>query len=503
VIERSKQESGAGAATQAPREAPVVGKRSLAEQLAPAREATPVTPRAPGAATASFADLPPAAPGGLGDVVDDFFQARRIGAPIEAEVPAGAGAGEPLPDELRAAAEAGFGHDFSAVRVHEDGAAEQVGAEAFARGDDLHFAAGRFDADGGRDLIGHELAHVVQQRSGRVTSPQARGGEVVDAGLEAEADLAGAAFARGAPVAVATGGASTVAVQYRRIGVRGRGTAAVQSELAELSPRQLAQIANDTAEQLRAVGFEFDDAELAALRAEAAMLLQQQAAPPSRRFNMASRADEDTGMNLLLAAAQPDLNAMDGVGSGYQGPVDEHSTVFNPESRNPAPRSDLGRTMARDQGMSGRLPATTAASGIQPGLPPQQWLHRHGHGLGGMDTADNVASGSEQANTEMIPVESAVAGRGDLMMQVTFQQQTGTYLIHRIQMRVYNQETGDLVFQHDVDGQSRVFTRQQYDQLGLRAREAMATDVMEVRADYPQISVAEAQAVLGLLGLRG
>lgn len=89
------------------------------------------------------------------------------------------------------------------------------------------------------------------------------------------------------------------------------------------------------------------------------------------------------------------------------------------------------------------------------------------------------------------------------MMQVTFQQQTGTYLIHRIQMRVYNQETGDLVFQHDVDGQSRVFTRQQYDQLGLRAREAMATDVMEVRADYPQISVAEAQAVLGLLGLRG
>ena len=62
-----------------------------------------------------------------------------------------------------------FGHDFSRVRVHSGGAAEQsardVNANAYTVGHNIVFGAGRF-APGtheGRRLIAHELTHVVQQ----------------------------------------------------------------------------------------------------------------------------------------------------------------------------------------------------------------------------------------------------------------------------------------------------------------------------------------------------
>ena len=38
--------------------------------------------------------------------------------------------------------ESAFGADFSAVRIHEDGAADAVDAQAYARGTDLHFGPG-------------------------------------------------------------------------------------------------------------------------------------------------------------------------------------------------------------------------------------------------------------------------------------------------------------------------------------------------------------------------
>lgn len=106
-----------------------------------------------------------------------------------------------------------FGADFSTVRLHQgDGVAEAHGAHALAHGDDIHFAAGRGPQD--RALLGHELAHVVQQREGRVAAPQGKDGAIVaDPALESEADRAGAAVARGEPVpseARARGGSSRV-----------------------------------------------------------------------------------------------------------------------------------------------------------------------------------------------------------------------------------------------------------------------------------------------------
>ena len=116
-------------------------------------------------------------------------------APVE-----DAGGGASLPEPTRFKLQDLFGTDLSAVRVHQGGAAPAMGALAYAQGDDVHFAPGRFQPgtpDGDR-LIGHEVAHVVQQREGRVAAPQQHKGAVVaDAALEAEADAFGDRAARG------------------------------------------------------------------------------------------------------------------------------------------------------------------------------------------------------------------------------------------------------------------------------------------------------------------
>ncbi len=112
------------------------------------------------------------------------------------------GGGSPLPEATRMQMERSLGSDFSSVRVHQGGQAGALGARAFAQGESIHFAPGAYapGSASGDALIGHELAHVVQQRAGRVSpGPQGKGGAInSDRGLEAEADRAGAAAARGA-----------------------------------------------------------------------------------------------------------------------------------------------------------------------------------------------------------------------------------------------------------------------------------------------------------------
>jgi ribosomal protein S18 acetylase RimI-like enzyme len=103
------------------------------------------------------------------------------------------GGGKPLPPALLAKMESALGADFSAVRVHVGPQAARIGAIAFTTGNDLYFAPGQFQPDSvqGQQLIGHELAHVVQQRQGRVRAPGAGMAVVQDRALEAEADRLG------------------------------------------------------------------------------------------------------------------------------------------------------------------------------------------------------------------------------------------------------------------------------------------------------------------------
>jgi len=87
-------------------------------------------------------------------------------APSQRLVP---GLGRPLPTSVRQFMEPRFGHDFSRVRIHTDGAAARSAAALHARaytlGHDLVFGAGRYApaTDEGRRLLAHELVHVVQQ----------------------------------------------------------------------------------------------------------------------------------------------------------------------------------------------------------------------------------------------------------------------------------------------------------------------------------------------------
>jgi hypothetical protein len=114
------------------------------------------------------------------------------------------GAGERMPAAVQHKMERAFGFDFSAVRIHHDDQARSVGALAFAQGTDLHFAPGQYapQSQAGQAVLGHELAHVVQQAAGRVRAPaQALGGAINDdPELEREADRKGARAAAGKPV---------------------------------------------------------------------------------------------------------------------------------------------------------------------------------------------------------------------------------------------------------------------------------------------------------------
>lgn len=77
--------------------------------------------------------------------------------------------GQPLASSARAFFEPRFGQDFSRVRVHTDGEAQQsardVSALAYTVGRHVVFGAGRYapGTPNGQRLLAHELTHVLQQ----------------------------------------------------------------------------------------------------------------------------------------------------------------------------------------------------------------------------------------------------------------------------------------------------------------------------------------------------
>jgi hypothetical protein len=152
----------------------------------------------------------------VAELTESIWLKAFQGAPEEGAVPAEAlsasGGGAAMPAAVQAKMEHAFGADLSAVRIHEGPQAASIGAAAYTRGTDIHFAPGHYDpsSERGQELLGHELTHVVQQSHGRVSAPvQGKGAVTInsDAGLEHEADVLGARAARGERVFGGGGGA--------------------------------------------------------------------------------------------------------------------------------------------------------------------------------------------------------------------------------------------------------------------------------------------------------
>ena len=82
------------------------------------------------------------------------------------------GHGRPLPGDAKAYFERRFGFDFGTVRIHTDehaaDAASELGARAFTARGNIVFGRGEFapGTASGRQLLAHELTHVVQQHGG-------------------------------------------------------------------------------------------------------------------------------------------------------------------------------------------------------------------------------------------------------------------------------------------------------------------------------------------------
>jgi hypothetical protein len=109
-----------------------------------------------------------------------------------------------------------YAHDFSSVRVHSDEraakSADALSARAYTLGPKVVFGRGQFapETAKGRELLGHELAHVVQQSRGGAAMPGP-----ANRGLESEADQAASLAARGKRATVA--GSSGIGLALKSI----------------------------------------------------------------------------------------------------------------------------------------------------------------------------------------------------------------------------------------------------------------------------------------------
>jgi hypothetical protein len=71
-----------------------------------------------------------------------------------------------------------FNYDFSDVTIHTGTDAVQMTrelkAQAFAQGKDIYFSEGKYspETSSDKELLAHELTHVVQQNPARSAKPQ-------------------------------------------------------------------------------------------------------------------------------------------------------------------------------------------------------------------------------------------------------------------------------------------------------------------------------------------
>ncbi|MEH2037995.1 eCIS core domain-containing protein [Nostoc sp.] len=93
---------------------------------------------------------------------------------LETSIQQARGNGQPLADDIKQPMEQAFGADFGSVRVHTDAQSDSLNqsiqARAFTTGQDVFFRQGEYSpgSNAGKELLAHELTHVVQQNGSAV-----------------------------------------------------------------------------------------------------------------------------------------------------------------------------------------------------------------------------------------------------------------------------------------------------------------------------------------------
>ena len=161
--------------------------RSVAPDVERQRHPTPAGP-----APAIRRDEPEAAVSRLGSAIGNRGLSRAITQmrdgegilpgglvhpDVEAAIAATSGSGNRLHTGVAEQVGGAYGQHLGDVHVHHDDHAaalsRAVSARAFTVGSDIFFGAGEYrpDSFGGRELLAHELAHVVQQQGAPNTGP--------------------------------------------------------------------------------------------------------------------------------------------------------------------------------------------------------------------------------------------------------------------------------------------------------------------------------------------
>ncbi|MDX2100063.1 MAG: DUF4157 domain-containing protein, partial [Leptolyngbyaceae cyanobacterium bins.59] len=124
----------------------------------------------------------PGIPPAPSPVIRPLVQTQAMGeettgpSELEEKIESKRGNGNSLPDPVRGSMEHSFGADFSGVKIHTDGESDQLNrslhSRAFTTKQDIFFRQGEYQPENsdGKELLAHELTHVVQQNGSEVRS---------------------------------------------------------------------------------------------------------------------------------------------------------------------------------------------------------------------------------------------------------------------------------------------------------------------------------------------
>jgi hypothetical protein len=311
--------------------------------------------------------------------------ARRPGPGAPAAAPANG-----LPEPLKTNMEAMSGLALDDVRVHRNSSRPAaLDALAFAQGAEIHLAAGQ-----DRHLP-HEAWHVVQQKQGRVKPTlQLAGADVnADASLEREADRMGwravcqgfgSGLAGGAPFRAAAGGPPVA-----------------QRVPSEEEKGLLLTRAYDfyTYQTKGDVEFAYG------LKGNYRLIRPKSGKAYWRKIKQERRGGR--GFYGRLTDKPPTMQEAANYVAMYQaieqtpGKFFEWTTFMAAKSLGKRKDNNavMGKYLLGKGGLSASVYALTSDC---------EWLHMHGHGLGGDETPDNLYAGSNAANSHMAAIEGAL-----------------------------------------------------------------------------------------------